>query len=72
MTVMQTGQKEGMTLLNMELTRLVKQEVIEPRHAYDKAVDRNDLMRQFQAANIRFNPQGEKSPTPAPEPVAAE
>ncbi len=71
MTVMQTGQKEGMTLLNMELTRLVKEEIIEARHAYDKAVDRNDLLRQFQAANIRFNPQGEKTPAAA-EPVAAE
>jgi twitching motility protein PilT len=71
MTVMQTGQKEGMTLLNMELTRLVREEVIEPRHAYEKAVDRGDLMRQFQAANIRFNPQAENAPANSPEPAAA-
>ncbi len=72
MSIMQTGQKEGMTLLNMELARLVKEEIVEARHAYDKAIDRNDLLRQFQAANIRFNPNAEKPSTAPSEPVAAE
>ena len=71
MSIMQTGQKEGMTLLSSELTRLVKEEVIEARHAYEKATDRIDLLRNFQASRINFNPQTETSVKPAAEPVAA-
>ncbi len=59
MTIMQTGKKEGMTLLNEELTRLVKEDVIEPGEAYRKAVDKDDLMRYFQAARIPFTPPTE-------------
>ena len=70
MSVMQTSQKEGMTLLNMELARLVREEIVEARHAYDKAVDRTDLLRQFQASNIRFNPAEDKSAVAA-EPATA-
>jgi twitching motility protein PilT len=70
MSVMQTSQKEGMTLLNMELARLVREEIVEARHAYDKAVDRIDLLRQFQASNIRFNPAEDKSAVAA-EPATA-
>ena len=64
-SVMQTAKKEGMTLLNQELARLVKEELIEPQHAYEKAVDRLDLFRTFQAANIRFQPADVETAAPA-------
>ncbi|MEK7794969.1 MAG: type IV pilus twitching motility protein PilT [Candidatus Hydrogenedentota bacterium] len=54
MSIMQTGKKEGNTLLNAELTRLVKEDIVEPMDAYMKAVDKGDLMKNFAAANIRF------------------
>lgn len=55
-SIMQTGKKEGMTLLNQEFVRLVQEKLIEPIHAYEKAVDRSDLIRCFQAAEISFTP----------------
>lgn len=54
MSIMQTAKREGMTLLNEELTRLVKEGQVEPLEAYKKAVDKEDLMRLFQGANIPF------------------
>ncbi len=56
MSIMQTSKKEGMTLLNEELTRLVKDDVVEPIEAYRKAVDRDALLKLFQAAHIEFEP----------------
>ncbi|MDK1020562.1 MAG: type IV pilus twitching motility protein PilT [Candidatus Hydrogenedentes bacterium] len=71
-SVMQTAKKEGMTLLNQEFTRLVKEEIIDPQHAYEKAVDRPDLLRTFQAANVRFQPADAETAAPtAPAPEAA-
>jgi twitching motility protein PilT len=52
MSIMQTAQKEGMTLLNSELTRLVKDDVVEPAEAYAKAVDKDHLVQEFQSAGI--------------------
>jgi twitching motility protein PilT len=54
MSIMQTAKKEGNTLLNEELTRLVKDDVVEPLEAYRKAVDREGLLKLFQAASIQF------------------
>jgi len=71
MTIMQTGQKEGMTLLNQELARLVMEEVIEPKDAYVKAVDRGDLLRNFQANNIRWMPEGETPAAASPDAAGA-
>ncbi len=70
-SVMQTAKKEGMTLLNQELARLVKEEVIDTQHAYEKAIDRLDLLRTFQAANIRFQPAGAETAAPALEAAMA-
>lgn len=53
-SIMQTAQKEGMTLLNQELTRLAKEEIVEPHEAWMKAVDKADLMRCFAGAGVRF------------------
>ncbi len=54
MSIMQTGQKLGMTLLNQELVRLVKEDVVEAEEAYRKAADKEDLLKSFEGANIRF------------------
>ncbi|HNR31404.1 MAG TPA: type IV pilus twitching motility protein PilT [Candidatus Hydrogenedentes bacterium] len=56
MSIMQTSRKEGMTLLNEELMRLVKEDVVEPDEAFRKAVDKDGLLKLFQAGNIKFEP----------------
>ncbi|MFO7776705.1 MAG: type IV pilus twitching motility protein PilT [Candidatus Hydrogenedentota bacterium] len=56
MSIMQTGKREGMTLLNEQLANLVKDDVVEPLEAYTKAVAKEDLLKQFQANNIPFDP----------------
>lgn len=56
MSIMQTAKKEGMTLLNEELVRFVKEDLVEPEEAYSKAVDKEGLLKGFEAANIKFDP----------------
>lgn len=58
-SIMQTASRDGMTLLNQELGRLVKEDVVDPAEAYSKAVDRPDLLRVFETMNIRFTPPPE-------------
>ena len=55
MSIMQTGKKEGMTILNQELARLVKEDLVDPDEAYRKAVDKADLLKQFETNNILFD-----------------
>ncbi|MDX9974889.1 MAG: type IV pilus twitching motility protein PilT [FCB group bacterium] len=59
MSIMQTAKKEGMTLLNEQLCKFVKEDIVEAEEAWRKAVDKDDLIRQFQAANITFTPPQE-------------
>lgn len=54
MSIMQTGKREGMTLLNEVLMNLVKEDVVEAEEAFWKAVDKDDLIKQFQANKIAF------------------
>lgn len=54
MSIMQTAKKEGMTLLNEELGRLVAEDIIEPGEAWSKAVDKPGLLKQFESRNIKF------------------
>lgn len=61
-SIMQTGQREGMTLLNMEMARLVKEDIVEPEEAYSKAVDRGDLLRLYEQNGIDFQPQIKEEP----------
>jgi len=51
---MQTAKREGMTLLNQELTRYVKEDIVEVEEAYFKSVDKGDLLANFKANNIQF------------------
>ncbi len=54
MSIMQTAKKEGMTLLNDELARLVKEDLVEPAEAYGKAVDKEGLLKSFSSVNVTF------------------
>ncbi len=54
MSIMQTGRKDGMTLLNQELVRLVKTDVVEPEEAYQKCADKPDLLKNLDALGISF------------------
>jgi twitching motility protein PilT len=54
MSIMQTAKKEGMTLLNEQLALLVKSDTVEPDEAYRKAVDKDDLIKQFESMGINF------------------
>ena len=56
MSIMQTGKKEGMTLLNDQLVDLVKKGTVEAQEAWMKAVDKDALIRGFQQAGIQFAP----------------
>ena len=59
MSIMQTAKKEGMTLLNEELARFVKEEVVEPAEAYSKAVDKDGILKAFEGAGISYTPAAE-------------
>ncbi len=56
MSIMQTAKKEGMMLLNQELSRMVKEDVVEAMEAWMKATDKAGLEQQFQADGVQFTP----------------
>ncbi len=65
LNVMQTGKSLGMQLLNDELVRLVKDDLVEAEEAYAKAVDKDEILRAFQSNGISFTPPPEFGRTPA-------
>lgn len=54
-SMMSTGKKIGMVLLNDTLFDLVKDEVITPKEAYIKAVDKDGLKSKFDRENIELD-----------------
>jgi twitching motility protein PilT len=52
-SLMQTGKKQGMVLLNEALMKLVKNKVVAPEEALSKAVDKTGLASQLKAAGFR-------------------
>jgi len=54
-SIMQTGQRLGMQLLNDALLKLVKAGLVEPQEAWKKAVDKEDLEPRLQTAGFDFN-----------------
>jgi twitching motility protein PilT len=56
MSIMQTGKKEGMTLLTDELCRLVKEEIVEPDEAYKKAADKDGFIKGLEAQGVQYKP----------------
>jgi twitching motility protein PilT len=51
-SVMQTGKKYGMTLMNDSLLELVKKKLVEPEEAYSKAVDKVGLLNMFRKSDV--------------------
>jgi len=51
-SVMQTGKKYGMTLMNDSLLELVKKKIVEPEEAYSKAVDKAGLLNMFRKSDV--------------------
>ena len=59
MSIMQTAKKEGMTLLNEELARFCKEEVVEPEEAWRKAVDKDGFIKALDAVGVSYKPPAE-------------
>jgi len=51
-SVMQTGKKYGMCLMNESFTELVKKKVVAPQEAYDRALDKPGLLSMFKKHNL--------------------
>jgi twitching motility protein PilT len=51
-SIMQTGKKYGMTLMNESFTDLVKRKVVDPQEAYAKALDKTNLLAMFKKNGI--------------------
>ena len=52
-SMMQTGKKHGMVLLNEALVDLVKKKLVEPEDAYQKAVDKPGFASQLRSAGLK-------------------
>jgi twitching motility protein PilT len=52
LSVMQTGRGRGNVTLNEALLRRVEEGVVEPREAYLKAVDKDDLLNRYRTEGI--------------------
>jgi twitching motility protein PilT len=57
-SAMQTGKRDGMIRLNDSLMSLVEKKIVEPKEAYLKAVDKQDLLNKYQAAGVEFEAPG--------------
>ncbi len=51
-SIIQTGKKYGMCLMNESFLDLVKKDIIEPQEAYSKAVDKSGLLHLFRKNEI--------------------
>jgi twitching motility protein PilT len=66
-SIMQTGKKYGMCLMNESLTDLVKRKVVDPQEAYAKAMDKAGLLGMFRknAVDVSWAP-ADAAAAPAP------
>src|SRR5205814_8928165 len=51
-SMMQTGKKYGMCLMNESFTELVKKKIVDPQEAYAKALDKANLLSMYRKHNI--------------------
>ena len=58
-SAMQVGRGLGMQLLNDSLAGLVRQGIVDPREAYRKSVDKEDLLSRYQKFGIDLAASGE-------------
>ncbi len=70
-SAMQTGRRQGMVQLNDSLVKLAKEGLVDPREAYQKAVNKADLLARYKAEKIPFQQQ-DASQDPAAEAEASE
>jgi twitching motility protein PilT len=54
-SIMQTGRKQGMALMNDSLFKLVKDGIVSPEEALSKANDKTSLLTAFQSAGIKVD-----------------
>jgi twitching motility protein PilT len=57
-SIMQTGRKQGMCLMNDSLFKLAKDGIVTPEEALSKANDKATLLGQFQGAGIKVEVPG--------------
>jgi len=72
-SIMQTGKRYGMCLMNESFTDLVKRKIVEPQEAYAKAIDKVNLLNMYRKNNIdtSWAPQDPSAPaTPTTAPTA--
>jgi twitching motility protein PilT len=71
-SIMQTGKRYGMCLMNESFLDLVKRKVIEPQEAYAKAIDKANLLNMFRKSNIDVSwaPQDPAAPATVTAPPA--
>lgn len=56
MSIMQTGKKEGMTILNQELINFVQNKIVAVEEAYWASVDKGDFLKRLPGIGINFTP----------------
>jgi twitching motility protein PilT len=69
-SIMQTGRKYGMCLMNDSLLELVRKKLVEPQEAYAKAVDKTTLLGLFRKNNVDTS-WAPKEAVPVPSPAPA-
>jgi len=71
-SIMQTGKRYGMCLMNESFMDLVKRKIVEPQEAYAKAVDKTNLLNMYRKNNIDVSwaPQDPSAPATVPAPTA--
>jgi twitching motility protein PilT len=67
-SIMQTGKKYGMCLMNESFADLAKRKVIDPQDAYAKAVDKVGLLNQFKKSGVDTS-WAPAEPTPGAAPA---
>jgi twitching motility protein PilT len=70
-SIMQTGKRYGMCLMNDSFLDLVKRKIVEPQEAYAKAIDKVNLLNMYRKNNIDTSwapqdPSAPATPTAAP------
>jgi twitching motility protein PilT len=67
-SIMQTGKKYGMCLMNESFTDLVKKKIVDPQEAYAKAFDKPGLLSMLKKAGVdtSWAPAEPGAPTAAP------
>ena len=67
-SIMQTGKKYGMCLMNDSITDVVKRKLVDPQEAYAKAMDKAGLLNMFRKNNIdtSWAPADAQAPQSAP------